>query len=292
MLKMILLSIMNSLRLRHLPFFRFIIMVHKLLEDGAMLKKILNTARMLTVLTLVVLASCDDFFSTSWGAPREYDPSQITLTRQNLELWKKAAAGNPELAGVLVNKIISELDGKSGAEKAAFQSAGIGFAIEQSGMGVKILELAGSALSGIDREAGIKDLLLKVQGGLSSSKAAANNIAVIAGKSGIDAAGNVPVFPDNDPYGSTADPSNVGLAVIVLALAEIPNIDGSTNLNELSPNLLFNPGGNQAETQGKPTDNELALAAYLNLIASDTTGRFDRNPVTSGIKSAFLNSGN
>jgi hypothetical protein len=255
-----------------------------------MIRKILNTAWILTVLAVFVLTSCDDFYSTSWGKPREYEVSKITLTRSNLDSWKKKATGNPDLAAALVKKIIGELPGKSGAEKAAFQSAGIDLAIEQSGMGVKILEVAGSALSDIDSEDGVKNLLKKVQSGLDSSQAAANNITTIAYASSLPEPGTagVPEFPDGDPYGLNADPSNVGLAVMVLALAEIPTIDDETDLSDLSSiNLDINGSPPQVEVTNAASSRQIALAAYLNLIANDETNRFDGNPITSGIKSAF-----
>jgi hypothetical protein len=256
-----------------------------------MVRKVLKTVWVLTVLVLFAVTSCDNFYSTSWGKAREYDASKITLTQDNLKQWKKAAVGNPELSEALVKKIISQLDGKSGAEKAEFQSAGIEFAIEQSGLGVKILELAGSDLSNIDSEEGAKDLLKKVQNALSSTQSAADNIGKIVSKSSITgkAANETPKFDVNDPYGKTVDPSNVGLAVMVLALAEFDDIGNMKDISDL-PGFDFT-GDNPPLvkiTSANASDNEIALAAYLNLIVSDS--RFDDNQVTKGIRDAFLSS--
>jgi hypothetical protein len=256
-----------------------------------MVKSISNIAWGMAVLAVFVLGSCDDFYSTSWGTFRSYDSSKIALSEGNLKEWKKKAVGNPELAKALVDKIISDLDGKSDAERAVFQSAGIEFAIEQSGMGVKILELAGSDLSKIDSEEGVKNLLKKVQDGLSGVVGAAENIAAIADKSAIIHKDGRPEFNPADPYGKTADPSNVGLAVMVLALAEFPNIDTKEDLLEQIPDLrLTNESPPVKIAEGSnPSDNEIVLAAYLNLIATDTADRFNNNPITKGIRSAFLN---
>jgi hypothetical protein len=255
-----------------------------------MLRKMMNTWWILTVLAVFVLTSCDDFYSTSWGKPREYDSSKITLTQDNLKTWKKKATGNPDLAKALVEKIISELPGKSGAEKAAFQNAGIDLAIEQSGMGVKILEVASSDLSNIDSEEGVKNLLKKVQSGLDSSQAAANNIGLIMNSSIENTTpGSVPQFSSSDSYGSTADPSNVGLAVMVLALAEISTIENDTNLIEEAEHLAFTDDvPPKVKITSGASKNEIALAAYLNLIVTDESGKFNDNMITSGIKSAFL----
>ncbi|MDR1096333.1 MAG: hypothetical protein LBL31_08075 [Spirochaetaceae bacterium] len=258
-----------------------------------MVKSISNIAWGLAVLAVFVLGSCDDFYSTSWGTVRSYDSSKIALSEGNLKEWKKRAVGNPKLAKTLVEKIINDLDGKSGAERAAFQSAGIEFAIEQSGMGVKILELAGSDLSKIDSQEGVTNLLKKVQDGLSSVKSAADNIAAIANKSDIINEDGKPEFDPADPYGKTADPSNVGLAVMVLALAEFPDIDTEKDLLEQIPDLRLTGESPPVKIveESQPTDNEIVLAAYLNLIAKDNTDRFNNNPITKGIRSAFLSGG-
>jgi hypothetical protein len=257
-------------------------------------KKNLNAVWLVLSAVLVfVLASCDDFYSTSWGKAREYDSSKIKLTQLNLQQWKEKAVGNPALAKALVKKIISDLRGKSGAEKAAFQKVGVQLAIEQAGIGTKIIEVAGSALDNIDSEVGIKDLLNKVQKGLGDVDSAAANIAEIVSNSsltGIDSDNSIPKFGASDDYANDASPSDVGMAVMVLALSIIPNIDGNTNLSNLSTHLSLDT--NSTPNQVKITSvanaslEEIALAAYLNLIANDS--RFDDNLITSGIKSAFL----
>jgi hypothetical protein len=268
-------------------------------EDEAMMRKISNMVWGLAVLAVFVLGSCDDFYSTSWGTARSYDASKIVLTADNLEDWKKKAVGNPELAGALVDKILAELDGKTGAEKAKFQKVGVELAIEQSGMGVKILELAGSDLTKIadGDEEGIKELLKNVQNGvIESSKAAAENIAKIAVAS--DLKDDSLEFEDNDPYKSNASASEVGLAVMILVLGmpEIPNIDNNTELDKVIDNVdnlkldTDNPPPVKLAEGVQTTDlsaNEKALAAYLNLIASNNSEDFKSNPITGGIKSAF-----
>jgi hypothetical protein len=259
-----------------------------------MVKRIPNvvcTALIVTInlLTLLTLVACDDFFSTSWGSAREYDLSKINLTVDNLEDWKGKAAGNPDLAAKLVDKIISELDGKSGAEKAAFQTAGIDLAIEQSGIGTTIVELAGKDISNIKDKDGLIDMLSSVQGKFSGD-AAAGNIATIALAS--NPTGNAPSFPPNDPYTAQASASDVGMAIAVLALALAPDDVGKdgADLDESLPESLTITGGDgnrQVTANGGASPEERALAAYLNLIASDNTGKYEKNPITSGLKSAF-----
>jgi hypothetical protein len=238
------------------------------------------------------LAACDDFYSTSWGTVRKYDQSKIKLTQDNLQEWREKAVGNPDLAAALVEKIISELPGKSGAEKAAFQDVGIDLAIEQSGIGALIIDLAGRDLAKIKDASGLKSMLSSVQGKFSggNGKAAAGNIAAIVGSSALT--GRTPQFGDGDQYAAQASPSDVGMAVTVLFLAIASDgISGDTNLESKLPNLTITTergkGQVSVESGKTPSQEEIALAAYLNLIASDTTGKYGKNPITSGLKSSF-----
>jgi hypothetical protein len=252
-------------------------------------------AAQVILIAAFTLAACDDFYSTSWGTVRKYDQSKITLTQDNLREWKEKAAGNPDLAAAIVEKIISELPGKSGVEKAAFQDAGIDFAIEQSGIGALIIDLASGALTRINDASGLKSMLGAVQGKFSdgSGKAAAGNIAAIVNSDLTGTgAGGTPQF-NSGQYAAQASPSDVGMAVTVLFLAiASDSISGETDLTTRLPNITITPdsGGRgqvSVRTGGSPSLEEIALAAYLNLIAGDTTGKYDDNPITSGLKSAF-----
>jgi hypothetical protein len=240
------------------------------------------------VVVLAALASCDDFYSTSWGTEREYDVSKIDLTSGNLEDWKRKAAGNPTLAEKLTEKIISELEGKSSAEKAALQKAGVSLAIEQSGIGSIIIEVAGSDLDNLINggEDAARDLFGKVQSKSGGVDKAAANIVTIAGKSSITTSGGVPSFSNGDLYADSVSASDVGMAVAVLALAVIPDIDSSTDLSDLSTHLTVESGN--VKIVGNAIDEEKTLAAYLNLIADDKNGKFSDNPLTSGLKAAFF----
>jgi hypothetical protein len=253
-------------------------------EKEFMTKRFSSVAGMvLGVCVVFALVSCDDFFSTSWGKERDYDISKIKLTQNNLEKWKEKAVGNPKLAAALVEKIISELPGKSGAEKAAFQKAGVELAIEQAGIGTKIIEVAGSDLSSVDSESGVKNLLSKVQGGLPDVDAAAGNITAIVG--GDVESGNTPAF--NASYAAGADPSDVGMAVMVLTLSLVPGIESGTKLENSMNDLNLKIDDGEVKTNGDPSQEAKVLAAYLNLIATDTTGKYDNNLITGGIRDAF-----
>ena len=247
-------------------------------------------AALIISIVAFALVSCDDFFDTSWGKARKYDSSKINLTLEDLPEWKEKAAGNPDLAESLVEKILGELDSKSGAEKAALQDAGIDLAIEQSGIGTTIIELAGGALSSVKDESGIKTMLDSAQSKFNGNngKAAAENIAAIVAKSDLSA-GTTPKFSKDDPYAAQANPSDVGMAVAILALAVAPNLKDTTDLKTAlsDGDAKFGFHDNQVTVSDGASKEEIALAAYLNLIADDRTGKYESNPIAGGLKKAF-----
>jgi hypothetical protein len=81
---------------------------------------------------------------------------------------------------------------------------------------------------------------------------------------------------------------------MVLALAALENKDKDVDDIDLSdPDDLADLGividGDPKKAQVTDPDDPVttALAAYLNLIAADKTGKFDDDPLTSAIKDAF-----
>jgi hypothetical protein len=241
-----------------------------------------------------MLSSCDNFFSKSWGKPREYDPGKINLTPDNLQHFTEVATGNPELAGALVEKIIKELPNKTGDARAAFQEAGIKLAVEQAGVGTEIIKLAGDALTGLgdEDEEGLKNLLVKVLDIAESANDAAGNIATIV----MDDTKGASTFTGGSSYWQKAKPSDVGMAIMVLSLGiladegkEIDDVkdndvnDWFDNLQIAGKNVIIKESSKSKSEKEK----EKALAAYLNLIANDTTGKFSNNPITRAIQGAF-----
>ncbi|MDR0599366.1 MAG: hypothetical protein LBG84_04700 [Treponema sp.] len=253
-----------------------------------MTRKIFVRPVLLLVLAgTLVLASCDNFFSDSWGTARSYDPDKITLTDGNLDLWIKNARGNPELAAAITRKIIDEIRNKSGAEKVKFQEAGMKLAVEASGVGASIISSAADVINKLENneDSAIKDILSKIQSDFASGgPGAASNIADLVTVS----SSNTPAV---DPgYAAAASASDIGMATMVLALAvmEKKGINAATvddlEINHLTTIPITYSGGDFT-VDSSATKEERALAAYLNLISHDS--RFDDNPLTSGIKGAF-----
>lgn len=243
------------------------------------------------LLGLLVFAGCDNFFSSSWGNGRSYDSSKITVNAKNVDSWILEAKGNPALAAAVTDKIIQVLEtgGLSAAEKGKLQEAGVGLAIDSSGIGGSIIKNADGVidkLNGDDAAEAVKDILVNIYTDFSngSGPKAADDLAKVLG---ITNPGNngTPQFPANDPYvkDGLAD-TDVMQAVTVLMLGACSkkNINAQVLENEITKddfdfNDFVNTYGLGLKVEGRdvkidtnaggePSNEAIALAAYLNLI--------------------------
>jgi hypothetical protein len=253
-----------------------------------MMRKAVYPLVLFLVLGIMILSSCDEFYSSSWGTAREYDPAKIDLNVNNLDAWTEAAIGNPELAAALLQRVKSEIPKQTDPKnKAKYQEAGVGLAVEASGIGTSILSNATSALDQLDsgNQDVVKDILANIQGDFKKNKGdrAAGDLTEILD---VQTGNNIPQL--NPEYSSLVTPADAGQAVLVLALATVDDIDENTNLNDFETNLeglKFVNG--QVTVDGSEGPEARALAAYCNLIANDDNGNFDSNPMTRAIKNAF-----
>ncbi|MDR2478927.1 MAG: hypothetical protein LBD48_06405 [Treponema sp.] len=250
----------------------------------------------------LVIVSCDSFFSSSWGegSTREYSADNIDLNAGNVDSWVKNAKGNPKLAAELTEKIKRELqNGKlSEKDRAKLQAAGVNLALEASGIGPSMISNASDAINKLSSSDGganaLPDVLKDMQSDFKAnngSKAAGNLAAIVDGSltktPGDYKVGEAPQFDANSLYAKDAKASDVGQTVVLLALAVT---DGKSmeniKLDELDEQGIAIKDGKAVVTENA-TPESVTLAAYLNLIAEDKTGKYDKNPVTSNIKSAF-----
>ena len=256
----------------------------------------------LTVITVLAFLSCDNFYSNSLGNSREYDWRQINLTTSNIGDWVRATVGNPPLARAVTEALIEKMnEDLDPDEMAIFMEFAARLAIESSGLGAAILINATELLGGIGTENAdsFTDMLSNLQDDFNAGGGydAARILALILSRN-IDEHEGTPRF--NDAYANLATPSAVAEAMIVLLLGEMADVDGEldiTNLSNLATmGLTLAQGENGMEVQLVPdmdppqSPNAVAIAAYLNLIADDDSGKFDGNPFTSAI-SAILMSG-
>jgi hypothetical protein len=269
-----------------------------------MKKKAMSMVGVLLLASALIFSACDQFFSTSWGTARKYDPSKIKLNAKNVDDWVNTAIGNPELAAALTEKIKDELSGvpqgNPSPDQEKLQEAGVTLAIEASGIGESILSNASGLISKLTEENNddlkntVTELLNDIQSdfrGHNGSTAAENLAAIVGGSlaSGSYGNGTTPEF--TGLYANKAKPSDVGQAVMVLALSIIEDKGLSVssvdleNLDQSSLGITINNG--KAEIVGTPDQKTIVLAAYLNLIAEDKNGKFGKNDITSAIKEAF-----
>jgi hypothetical protein len=273
----------------------------------------------------LIFTSCDNFFSTSWGTKREYDSSRIVINAGNIDEWIEAADGNPALAAAITDKIKQELSGAGSnggqltPDQAKLQQVGIDMAIEASGIGTAIITSAADIVSNLQNlntsdADGLKntmtDLLNNVVNTFKevNGSGAAHNLAEVVNVSLTDDVSDYLFTTDNpsdmnnltypefsDQFAANAKAGDVGQAVMVLALAVIDDkINEVLTTGTLNDNLTeygividntVSPAKAAATTNSTP--ESVALAAYLSLIAADTSGKYSGNPITNAIQSAF-----
>ena len=251
-----------------------------------------HVALLAILLGVFVVTGCDDFYSTSWGIRRVYDPAKITLTRDNLDDWITIATGNPELAEALAEKIKGMVEGMGDTEeRAEFQSAGVQLAMEASGLGTGLLSNIEKAAELIDAKDDIDEALVALLNTLRQgfNWAVPKLVAAIVKPSISD---TPPEFTPTYKSGTSA--TDVGDAAIILIVATA----GDTSELTAEFQRLFKVG----ESAGKKTftpkpdisdpDNiHLALAAYLNFIAAEEGKKFDDNPITKSLKDVIKQTG-
>jgi hypothetical protein len=253
----------------------------------------------LAALTLLVV-SCDSFFASSWGAMRGYEAGGIDINADNLDEWMLLSLGNPELAFALTEKIKEKVKGASpySQETLQFQEAGVSLALEASGIGVSIVSNVAASLDELEKgdEKAVKKILTDIQADFKTGGGpqAAANLAEIVGVSLNQAnpgIGSTPEFIGL--YAQAAAPGDVGQAVLVLALAVLGNVPGGISgaVDDLAEGSADIAGlslqSGRIVIAGSAVPEALVLAAYLNLIAADSSGKFDANPVTKAIKDVF-----
>jgi hypothetical protein len=257
----------------------------------------------------LVFTSCDTFFSSSWGTEREYDPANITINNSaDAKKWLAEAAGRPKLAaavGEKIKQVLSNVNqGHPTLDQIKMIEAGVEAAIEQAELGQILLSNAGGAVGklmnsnniGEDFKGLVSDIVTDLKSGSISQ--AAGNLAGIAGKAMTSASfanGETPEF--SNEFKQSASASNVGEAVMVLAIDLFPQsiVDQLktdpenvvfSDFDEYNAGLTFNNG--KVEVDGTAGQKAQVLAAYLNMIADDAGDKFDKNPITSALKSQFL----
>jgi predicted small secreted protein len=91
------------------------------------------------VMCAVLLASCSDFFTTSWGKDLARDPGTITVTTKNVKSLLKESKGDTKASKGILDKIAAELKDNPNPDPA-LQTAAITAANQASGLSGLVLE--------------------------------------------------------------------------------------------------------------------------------------------------------
>jgi hypothetical protein len=264
-------------------------------KELTMIKRLFPVFCVSLLSAVLFFTACDDFYSKSWGSQRDYNASNITINAGNVDSWIETAAGNPELANLLTEKIISDLKtGKlSDADKAKLQEAGAKLAVEGSGLGTGMINNSDTILKNLKEDddkakQGLTDAMQNIMEdskALDDLKKGANNLCSIVRPT---ETGAPKITGDYKP-----SPADAGEAVMVLAMAVIGNRNETIGKNgvaldsieSVDPSLRLD-NGKVVIKEGESSAEAILLAAYLNLIV-DGGKEFSDNSVTGAIKDAF-----
>ena len=240
----------------------------------------------LAVITLLAFSSCDSFFTDSMGNSREYDPANINLTTDNVADWVKATVGNPPLATAVTEALIKKLETDMPSwERAIFLEHAARLAMEASGVGSSLFANAAGLLSEIVSGSSPEDLtdLLDKLFDEGVTEAADNLTKLVI--PGISIEERIPTF--GPEFVDKITPSSMTEAVIVLVLGEMSDGFKLSDLNNLG--LVTDGKHIKIREDGPPpSENAIALAAYINLI-TDHPDKFGSNFFAAAI-SDILNS--
>jgi hypothetical protein len=230
-------------------------------DSACRIRNLFFGAVLLALGTGLLLASCSDFYSTTWGEAFARDPSNVKVTSSNVDELLKDASGDREASRAILKKLIGTDDPKlqAAAVKAANQAAGL-TELALSNLGT----LTGSNADNADSLEKLAKTIM--------AEARENDIKGIAD----DIAGTLPVSSSNPPQfrGSFADSvssSDLTLLLVTMMLAEVPEenefddyvdewgsgkkIDGTGNINLDEKEKVIAAVAN--EVIGKRVDSEL-----------------------------------
>jgi hypothetical protein len=131
-------------------------------------------------LAALVLISCTDFFSSSWGTWAARDPSELVppVTPGNVKELVSMAENDPDLSLEVLKGIKKAVGKAGGQDKAKLQNSAITAAVNASNMGNALLNNAAD-LAGMEDAEMVKDLLIDTINGLGNLTSAADNLTVI-----------------------------------------------------------------------------------------------------------------
>jgi hypothetical protein len=212
---------------------------------------------------IVLLFSCADFFTNSWGANLARDPSTITVTAGNVKDLLKEARGDPKASKGILDKITEKIKGNPTSEPV-LQTAAVTAANQASGLGTVFLDNVDILLGDdIPDEDTFNALLTKVQNDTKGNNLPGISSDIVAALPvGTAGANNAPVFTGS--FGKNVSEADLALLALTLVLAESEKSGGFDSYIE----SWTNTNGKKIDGTGNVTLSpaEKVIAAAANQI--------------------------
>jgi paraquat-inducible protein B len=164
----------------------------------------------------LILSSCMDVFSTSWGSALKRDPNKLipTVTASNVGELLEASLGDTEFASTLLSKIADSAKKTTGKEKAELQDAALKAAANASGLATEVLKNAETLLKTANGNTG--DIQHSIDGILKDING--SNLQQISEDLNS-------VLTGNNYNGNKASNEDLAMAAIILLLADAQKAD-------------------------------------------------------------------
>jgi hypothetical protein len=166
---------------------------------------------------VVLLSSCADFFTNSWGKNAARDPSTIKVTSGNVKDLLRDANGDTKTSRGILDKIAGVLKGNPNPDPT-LQAAAVTAANQAAGLGTAALDKLGR----VDDANDFFEVLKEIQGGMKGNDLKGISDAIAASLPttvAVDSDGNETIVFDGNFAGNVSD-SDLTMLTLTLILAE------------------------------------------------------------------------
>jgi hypothetical protein len=212
----------------------------------------------------LLLASCSDFYSTTWGEAFARDPSSVKVTSSNVYELLKDANGDTKASRAILEKLKGTDDPnlQAATVKAANQAAGLtGLALSNLGT------LTGDNATNVDSLQKLANTILadaKENDIKSIADDVANTLPVSIGPNG------APVFADS--FANSVSNSDLTLLLVTMMLAEV--VDIGDNFDAYAER--WGTQGKNITTEQGLSNNEKVIAAIANTVIARSDGELGK----------------
>jgi hypothetical protein len=206
----------------------------------------------------VLLSSCADFFTNSWGKNAARDPGTITVTSANVKELLRAAKGDTKTSRGILDKIAGQLKNNP---NPALQAAAVTAANQAAGLGTAALDKLGKVKT--DDVDAFSTVLKEIQGGAEGSDLPGISNAITASLPTTVSGPDI-VFAGD--FVKNVSDSDLTMLTLTLVLAESEKAgDFDTYINGWTT-----PGGKTIDTNSTTalSPSEKVIAAAVNELAA------------------------